>query len=346
MNFDFLKKQISIETLSNRENDLKNDKTNKTSYDISEMSSNSFDLPIYKNRMNYNKEDIIQFTIENDNQNKEILLLKSKLKKFLFEANLVKEKYKKEITRLFDENKILESNYQKIKNEKEKYINNIKLLQINNNKLQNDINILKSQIETSMNNETKYVDQISNLIQEMNIIKEKQNEMISNNNMVLQNYKNEIKDLNEKLKEKTILENELNNLINDDKINMKKNINQSLSDSINFINGKMKKYLTDSEQFQKGKIMKENKLYIDIRDLIEEFNEIKKLVNNKDIQIKNTNIDKYILIENNKKLNNENNLLKQHINKLIINIDLYIQKNHLAVQRIYELENYLNKNKA
>ena len=226
------------------------------------------------------------------------------------------------------------------------YINNIKLLQINNNKLQNDINILKSQIETSMNNETKYVDQISNLIQEMNIIKEKQNEMISNNNIVLQNYKNEIKDLNEKLKEKTILENELNNLINDDKINMKKNINQSLSDSINFINGKMKKYLTDSEQFQKGKIMKENKLYIDIRDLIEEFNEIKKLVNNKDIQIKNTNIDKYILIENNKKLNNENNLLKQHINKLIINIDLYIQKNHLAVQRIFQLENYLNNNKA
>ena len=346
MNFDFMKKQISIETLSNRENDFQNDKTSKTSYDISEMSSNSFDMPIYKNRMKYYKEDIIQFTIENDNLNKEILQLKSKLKKFLFEANLVKEKYKKEITRLFDENKILEANYQKIKNEKEKYINNIKLLQINNNKLQNDINILKSQIETSMNNETKYVDQISNLIQEMNIIKEKQNEMISNNNMALQNYKNEIKDLNEKLKEKTILENELNNLINDDKINMKKNINQSLSDSINFINGKMKKYLTDSEQFQKGKIMKENKLYIDIRDLIEEFNEIKKLVNNKDIQIKNTNIDKYILIENNKKLNNENNLLKQHINKLIINIDLYIQKNHLAVQRIYQLENYLNKNKA
>ena len=34
---------------------------------------------------------------------------------------------------------------------------------------------------------------------------------------------------------------------------MNKNINQSLSDSINFINGKMQKYLTDSEQFQKEK---------------------------------------------------------------------------------------------
>ena len=310
------------------------------------INSILFDLPIYKTRMKFNNEDIIKLTMENDNQNKEIVQLKSKLKKFLFEANLVKEKYKKEITKLIDENKILESNYQKLKNEKEKYINNIKLLQINNNKLQNDINILKSQIETNVNNETKYVNQISNLIQEINIIKEKQNDMISNNKKVLQNYKNEIEDLNEKLKEKTILENELNNLINDDKINSENNINQSLSESINFINGKMKKYLTDSEQLQKGKIMKENKLYIDIRDLIEEFNEIKKLVNNKEIQIKNTNIDKYILIENNKKLNYENNKLKQHINKLIINIDLYIHQNHLAVQRIYQLENYLNHNKV
>ena len=74
--------------------------------------------------------------------------------------------------------------------------------------------------------------------------------------------------------------------------------------------------------------MKENKLYIDIRDLIDEFIKIKKLINNKDIQIKKTKFDKYILIE------------------LIINIDLYIQQNHLGVQKIYQFEKYLNNNIA
>ena len=49
--------------------------------------------------------------------------------------------------------------------------------------------------------------------------------------------------------------------------------------------------------------------------------------------------DKNILINFNNKLIYENNLLKQHINKLIINIDLYINQNHLAVKKINELEN-------
>ena len=108
--------------------------------------------------------------------------------------------------------------------------------------------------------------------------------------------------------------------------------------SINLVNGKIKKILSESVEFQRGKINKENKLYNYIKHLIEEFNEIKKLVNKKDNQIKNSNIDKYMLIDYNKKLSLENNLLKQHINKLIINLDLYINQNLLAVKRISELE--------
>ena len=54
--------------------------------------------------------------------------------------------------------------------------------------------------------------------------------------------------------------------------------------------------------------------------------------------------DKNILINFNNKLIYENNLLKQHINKLIINIDLYINQNHLAVKKINELENFIENN--
>ena len=115
-------------------------------------------------------------------------------------------------------------------------------------------------------------------------------------------------------------------------------IDKCLYNSINLVNGKIKKILSESVEFQRGKINKENKLYNYIKHLIEEFNEIKKLVNKKDNQIKNSNIDKYMLIDYNKNLNVENNLLKQHINKLIINLDLYINQNHLAVKRISELE--------
>ena len=348
MNYNFYKKQLSVEALSNKDKVNKEEYKNiskETSFNISENSSESLKYPILdKKIISYTKEDFIKLTIENDNQNKEIALLKSKLKKFIFELNMLKDKYTKEISKLSNKNNNLESNYQKIKNEKDKYINNIKLLQIKNNKLQNDITILKSQIKTSMNNETKYVNQISNLIQEINFIKEEQNKIINNDNIALQNYQNELKELNQKIKEKNILEKELNNLLIEDKEkNFDENVDQSLFDSINFVNGKIKKILTESEEFQRGKIMQENKLYNNIKDLIEEFNEIKKLVNNKDNIIRNTNIDKYILIDYNKKLSYENNLLKQHINKLIINIDLYVNQNHLAAKRIYQLENYINQ---
>ena len=157
----------------------------------------------------------------------------------------------------------------------------------------------------------------------------------------MKNYQNEIKDLNIKIKEKNILEDELNNLVEkESEKNYEEDIDidKCLYNSINLVNGKIKKILSESVEFQRGKIMKENKLYNNIKNLIEEFNEIKKLVNKKDNQIKNSNIDKYMLIDYNKKLSLENNLLKQHINKLIINLDLYINQNHLAVKRISELE--------
>ena len=91
-------------------------------------------------------------------------------------------------------------------------------------------------------------------------------------------------------------------------------------------------------------INEENRLYNNIRKLIDEFNEIKKLVNKKENQIINMKEDKNMLINFNNKLAFENNLLKQHINKLIINIDLYINQNHLAVKKINQLENYIRNN--
>lgn len=337
MYFNSFNPKIQIESISEKEKE-NND---------SKYSPNSFDLPNYNNNQKYSKEDIIKLTIENDNQNKEIALLKSRINKFIFESNSLKEKYQKEILKLSDDNKILESSYQKIKRENDKYLNNIKLLRINNNKLQNDINILKTQIENNKNNESKYVNQISNLIQEINIIKEQQNKMIYNDNSAMKNFQNEIKDLNQKIKEKNILEDELNNLVNENatkNFHFQEDIDKFLFNSINLVNGKIKKILSESVEFQKEKIKRENRLYKNIKNLIEEFNEIKKLVNNKDNQIRNTNIDKNILIDYNKKLSYENNLLKQHINKLIINLDLYINQNHLAVQKIYQLESCLNQN--
>ena len=68
------------------------------------------------------------------------------------------------------------------------------------------------------------------------------------------------------------------------------------------------------------------------------------LVNKKENQILNMTEDKNILINFNNKLIFENNLLKQHINKLIINIDLYINQNHLAVKKINQLEEYIQNN--
>ena len=83
-------------------------------------------------------------------------------------------------------------------------------------------------------------------------------------------------------------------------------------------------------------------MYNNIRKLIDEFNEIKNLVNQKENQISDMTEDKNILINFNNKLIYENNLLKQHINKLIINIDLYINQNHLAAKKINELENFID----
>ena len=81
-----------------------------------------------------------------------------------------------------------------------------------------------------------------------------------------------------------------------------------------------------------------------VNRIIKPITPIKKLVNKKDSQIINMKEDKNILINFKNKLIFENNLLKQHINKLIVNIDLYINQNHLAVKKINQLENYIENN--
>ena len=338
MNFNIFKNSNIRRTSQNeeKENIIFN---NRTSVNESDIFYNS---PKNIQHLTYDNEVIMKLTNENEIQNNEISLLKSKIKKLMYEYNTLKEKNKNEIIQLSNENKQLEISNNKIKKEKEKYINNIKLLQINNNKLQNDVNILKSQIESSIKNENKYIEQISNLIEEINFLKEQQNNIIFNNNSAFQNFQTEIKNLRQQLKEKTILETEINSLINKDEQKFDNNINQSLSQSINFVNTKIKKILSESTVYEQGKIREENKLYNNIRKLIDEFNEIKILINKKENQIMDMTEDKNILINFNNKLIYENNLLKQHINKLIINIDLYINQNHLAVKKINELENYID----
>ena len=338
MNFNIFKNSNISRTSQNeeKENIIFNNKTSVNESDI------YFNSPKNNRQLTYDNEVIMKLTNENEIQNNEISLLKSKIKKLMYEYNTLKEKNKNEIIQLMNENKQLELSNNKIKKEKEKYINNIKLLQINNNKLQNDVNILKSQIESSIKNENKYIEQISNLIEEINFLKEQQNNIIFNNNSAFQNFQTEIKNLRQQLKEKTILETEINSLINKDEPKFDNNINQSLSQSINFVNTKIKKILSESTVYEQGKIREENKLYNNIRKLIDEFNEIKILINKKENQIMDMTEDKNILINFNNKLIYENNLLKQHINKLIINIDLYINQNHLAVKKINELENYID----
>ena len=340
MNFNIFKKSNNSRTSKNedKENIIINNKTTINESDIYFNPSNNNRHLIYDN------ETIIKLNNENEIQNNEISLLKSKLKKITYDYNSLREKYKTELYQLSNENKQLEILNIKIKKEKEKYINTIKLLQINNNKLQNDVNILKSQIDSSMKNENKYIEQISNLIEEINFLKDQQNNIMYNNNTVLQNFQEEINCLQKKLKEKTILEGEINALIDNKEKKFDNNINQSLSQSINFVNTKIQKILSESTTFEKGKIREENRLYNNIRKLIDEFNEIKILVNRKENQIMNMTEDKNILINFNNKLIYENNLLKQHINKLIINIDLYINQNHLAVKKINELENFIENN--
>ena len=338
MNFNIFKNSNINKTSPNeeKENIIFNNKTSVNESDI------YFNSPKNNRQLTYDNEVIMKLTNENEIQNNEISLLKSKIKKIMYEYNTLKEKNKNEIIQLSNEKKQLELSNNKIKKEKEKYINNIKLLQINNNKLQNDVNILKSQIESSIKNENKYIEQISNLIEEINFLKEQQNNIIFNNNSAFQNFQTEIKNLRQQLKEKTILETEINSLINKDEQKFDNNINQSLSQSINFVNTKIKKILSESTVYEQGKIREENKLYNNIRKLIDEFNEIKILINKKENQIMDMTEDKNILINFNNKLIYENNLLKQHINKLIINIDLYINQNHLAVKKINELENYID----
>ena len=340
MNFNIFKKSNNSRTSKNedKENIIINNKTTINESDIYFNPSNNNRHLIYDN------ETIIKLNNENEIQNNEISLLKSKLKKITYDYNSLREKYKTELYQLSNENKQLEVSNIKIKKEKEKYINTIKLLQINNNKLQNDVNILKSQIDSSMKNENKYIEQISNLIEEINFLKDQQNNIMYNNNTVLQNFQEEINCLQKKLKEKTILEGEINALIDNKENKFDNNINQSLSQSINFVNTKIQKILSESSTFEKGKIREENRLYINIRKLIDEFNEIRILVDRKENQIMNMTEDKNILINFNNKLIYENNLLKQHINKLIINIDLYINQNHLAVKKINELENFIENN--
>ena len=340
MNFNPFKNTFILKTTpeEDKENIIIDNKTSINESDIFFNQSNN------NRRLTYDNEIITKLTNEYEIQNNEISLLKSKLKKITYEYNILKEKYKNEVIILTEENKKLESSNNKIKKEKEKYLNNIKLLQINNNKLQNDVNILKSQIESCLKNENKYIEQISNLIEEINFLKEQQNNIIYDHNSSLQNYQSEINNLRQQLKEKTILEGEINSLITNEQMQFDNNINQSLSQSINFVNTKIQKILSESEFNEKGKIMEENRLYNNIRKLIGEFNEIKKLVNKKENQILNMTEDKNILINFNNKLIYENNLLKQHINKLIINIDLYINQNHLAAKKINQLENYIKDN--
>ena len=340
MNFNLFKNSNTDETSKNeeKENNKINKKTVINESDIYFNSSND------NRHSSYVNEIIMKLTNENEIQNNEISLLKSKFKKINYDYILIKEKHKNEVNQLYNENQQLKITNNKIKKEKEKYINKNKLLQINNNKLQNDVNILKSQIEINIKNENKYIEQISNLIEEINFLKEQNNNIMSNNNSAIQNYELEINDLKQQLNEKKILENEINALINNEEMQFDNNINQSLSQSINFVNKKMQKILSENSENESGNINEENRLYINIRKLIDEFNEIKKLVNQKENQIINMKEDKNMLINFNNKLVFENNLLKQHINKLIINIDLYINQNHLAVKKINQLENCIRNN--
>ena len=340
MNFNPFKKTFISKTTpeEDKENIIIDNKTSINESDIFfNQSSNN-------RRLTYDNEIITKLTNEYEIQNNEISLLKSKFKKINYDYILIKEKHKNEVNQLYNENQQLKITNNKIKKEKEKYINKNKLLQINNNKLQNDVNILKSQIEINIKNENKYIEQISNLIEEINFLKEQNNNIMSNNNSALQNYELEINYLKQQLNEKKILENEINALINNEEMQFDNNINQSLSQSINFVNKKMKKILSENSENESGNINEENRLYINIRKLIDEFNEIKKLVNQKENQIINMKEDKNMLINFNNKLAFENNLLKQHINKLIINIDLYINQNHLAVKKINQLENCIRNN--
>ena len=127
MNFNQFKNLNIPNTSPNgeKENITTNSRTTTNESDIYFYISNN------NSHLTYDNEVIIKLTNENEIQNNEILLLKSKIKKINYDYNMLKEKYNKVLIQLTNEIKQLESSNKKIKKEKEKYINNIKLLQIN-----------------------------------------------------------------------------------------------------------------------------------------------------------------------------------------------------------------------
>ena len=124
MNFNIFKKSKNSRTSKNedKENIIINNKTTINESDIYFNPSN-------KNRhLIYDNETIIKLNNENEIQNNEISLLKSKLKKITYDYNSLREKYKTELYQLSNENKQLEISNIKIKKEKEKYINTYNVL--------------------------------------------------------------------------------------------------------------------------------------------------------------------------------------------------------------------------
>ena len=64
----------------------------------------------------------MKLTNENEIQNNDISLLKSKFNKINYDYILIKEKHKNEVNQLYNENQQLKITNNKIKKEKEKYI--------------------------------------------------------------------------------------------------------------------------------------------------------------------------------------------------------------------------------
>ena len=64
-------------------------------------------------------------------------------------------------------------------------------------------------------------------------------------------------------------------------------------------------------------------------------------INNNLIYFNGKEYDIQILIEDNKSLYDKNKELKSKLNNMALNLDLYINENNLAADRIYKLENYI-----
>ena len=301
---------------NNRNNDNIDSSNENKSNNIS-LSKNYMNNLTSKNLTE--SEKLTKLKLENENQKNEIIFLKSKINRYIYETKISSEKYINEICKLKCENQNISSSLSKISEEKEKYINTVKLLQIKNNKYQNELILLKEQIENYIKNESVYKSQILNLIKDV------------------QKYETSIQNLTNQIKEKATFENMVGELVENTQENC------DLNKSINGIEQNFYKILTQSQEFQKGKIIRENKVYNNLRNLIDELNQLKILVNNKNVQIQNGNVDKLTLIDCNKKLNKENKTLKIYINKLLSSLDLCINENHSAVKKIFELENIIKQ---